>query len=236
MEVDFSHLVVVPNANQHLIMSTNTFGAKNSVLSNLILRLRASSREEGPPQRCTRAICPCLSRPDHGLAILLELISIIAVRSCAATFFLGMWLSSSAVCFFLIATVMRIKDSLEQFQYLAEASRQGNLELIFSALDVLGSTPWVVNKDVFRVVLDVWNSGDALAEIPPAHLDIPDPMKPADYDSNDVSKKDYLMNLKDTINKRRNNHSDRCSVNYKLEIARAVCAPIPFPPRHSPLI
>jgi len=134
----------------------------------------------------------------------------------------------SLVYFPLIATVMRIKDSLEQFQYLAEASRHGNLELIYSALDVLGSTPWVVNKDVFRVVLETWNSGEALADIPPANLDIPDPVKPADYDTNDVSKKDYLMSLKDTINKRRNNHSDRCSVNYKLEIARAVCVGCTF--------
>lgn len=117
---------------------------------------------------------------------------------------------------------MRIKDSLEQHQYLAEAAQQGNLELIFSGLDVLGSTPWIVNKDVFCVVLDVWNSGDEIAGIPPANLDLSDPEKPADYDTNDITKKEYLQVLKETINKRRNNHSERCNVNYKLEIARAV--------------
>ena len=117
---------------------------------------------------------------------------------------------------------MRIKDSLEQSQYLSEASGQGNLELIYASLDVLGSTPWVINKDIFEVVLETWNSGEGLADIPPANLDLPDPEKPADYDTNDVVKKNYLISLKETINKRRNNHSDRCNVNYKLEIARAV--------------
>jgi DNA-directed RNA polymerase len=117
---------------------------------------------------------------------------------------------------------MRIKDSLEQTQYLAEASAQGNLELVYASLDVLGSTPWVVNEDVFRVVLDVWNSGEALADIPPANLDVPDPEKPHDYDTNDKAKNEYIVRLKDALNRRRNNHSDRCSVNYKLEIARAV--------------
>lgn len=121
-----------------------------------------------------------------------------------------------------LATVMRIKDSIEQHQYLREAAANGNLELVFSSLDVLGSTPWVVNEPVFRVVLDVWNSGKGEADIPPAELDVPDPVKPDDYDTNDVSKKNYLAELKDVINKRRNNHSERCSVNYKLEIARAV--------------
>ncbi|KAF8317988.1 DNA/RNA polymerase [Clavulina sp. PMI_390] len=132
------------------------------------------------------------------------------------------WVShNSGAYFYNRSTVMRIKDSIEQQQYVREASQNGNLELIFSALDVLGSTPWVVNREVFNVVLEVWNSGVGLADIPPTDLELPDPEKPADYDTNDVAKKEYLQDLKEVINKRRNNHSDRCSTNYKLEIARA---------------
>ena len=117
---------------------------------------------------------------------------------------------------------MRIKDSNEQLLYLAEASKAGHLELVYSGLDVLGSTPWIINQDVFKVVLEVWNSGQGLPSIPPAIPDIQDPVKPPDMETNNVAKSRYIQELKDAINARRNNHSERCSVNYKLEIARAV--------------
>ncbi|OBZ74536.1 DNA-directed RNA polymerase, mitochondrial [Grifola frondosa] len=77
---------------------------------------------------------------------------------------------------------MRFKDSQEQQSYLRHAAAQGNLELVFAGLDVLGSTPWKINRDIFDVVLQrqkAWMQGKA------------------------------------------NNHSDRCNINYKVEIARA---------------
>ncbi|KAF8335860.1 uncharacterized protein EI90DRAFT_2992928 [Cantharellus anzutake] len=122
------------------------------------------------------------------------------------------------------SSVMRIKGSHEQLLYLAESSKAGHLELVYSGLDVLGSTPWVINQDVFGVVLEVWNSGHGLRSIPPAVPDVPDPVKPPDMDTNNAAKSRYIQEVKDAINARRNNHSERCSVNYKLEIARAFVA------------
>ncbi|KZT54741.1 DNA/RNA polymerase [Calocera cornea HHB12733] len=107
--------------------------------------------------------------------------------------------------------VMRFKDSLEQSAFLRSASIAGHLESMYAALDVLGSTPWTINKPIFDVVLTVWNTGEAFAKIPPIGLNIQDPPKPADYDVNPGARRDY----------RNENHSIRCDVNYKMEIARA---------------
>jgi DNA-directed RNA polymerase len=117
---------------------------------------------------------------------------------------------------------MRYKDSQEQQSYLRHASDRGNLELIYAGLDVLGSTPWQINRKVFDVVLEVWNSGERMGKIPPAVYDAPEPQKPENCDSDPKAKLVYLMRQKGWSQNKASNHSDRCSVNYKVEIARAV--------------
>ncbi|KAI9430871.1 DNA/RNA polymerase [Lactarius indigo] len=103
--------------------------------------------------------------------------------------------------------VMRFKDSQEQQQYLKYASSRGNVELVYAGLDVLGSTPWQINRKIFDVVLEVWNAGYRLGKLPPAVYDEPEPEKTPE----ETDQKARVQN----------NHSERCSVNYKIEIARA---------------
>ncbi|KAI0340467.1 DNA/RNA polymerase [Trametopsis cervina] len=118
------------------------------------------------------------------------------------------------------ATVMRYKDSQEQLSYLKEASNLGNLELVYAGLDVLGSTPWKINREVFDIVLRVWNSGKRLGKIPPVAYDEPEPEKPENYDTDPRARAVYLGRHKSYLTTKANNHSDRCSTNYKIEIAR----------------
>jgi DNA-directed RNA polymerase len=117
---------------------------------------------------------------------------------------------------------MRFKDSQEQQSYLRHASALGNLELVYAGLDVLGSTPWKINRKLFDVVLKVWNSGERMGKVPPAAYDVPEPEKPENYDTDPKARMIYLMRQKTWSEAKANNHSDRCSVNYKIEIARAV--------------
>lgn len=117
---------------------------------------------------------------------------------------------------------MRFKDSQEQQSYIRHASEQGNLELVYAGLDVLGSTPWQVNRKVFDIVLKVWNSGERVCKIPPAVYDLPEPQKPENYEADPKARLVYLTRQKVWNEGRANNHSDRCSINYKIEIARAV--------------
>ncbi|KAL0574450.1 DNA-directed RNA polymerase [Marasmius crinis-equi] len=115
-------------------------------------------------------------------------------------------------------SAMRYKDSLEQQSYLKHASELGNVELVYAGLDVLGSTPWKINRKVFDVVLQVWNTGERLGKVPPANIDTPEPEPPTD--GNPRSKVVYMAKMKQWQQDKASNHSDRCSVNYKIEIAR----------------
>ncbi|CAE6354241.1 unnamed protein product [Rhizoctonia solani] len=124
----------------------------------------------------------------------------------------------------LRSTVMRIKDSPEQLSYLKHASAAGHVDFVYECLDALGETPWRINDKILNVVLQVWNDGKSMAGIPPAHawmerLDIEEPPKPADDDPR--ARATYLFKLKSILADKRNNHGERCNVNYKLEVARA---------------
>ena len=129
------------------------------------------------------------------------------------------------------AQVMRTKDSQEQIDYLRQASEADSLDQIFTGLDVLGSTPWSINRTVFDIASEVWNSGEALADIPikDALLDTSEPEKPENYDTDPRAKDTFRHRVKKAILERRAAHSNRCDVNYKLEIARAVSSFFPPP-------
>ncbi|EEB97159.1 hypothetical protein MPER_03573, partial [Moniliophthora perniciosa FA553] len=115
-------------------------------------------------------------------------------------------------------SAMRYKDSVEQQSYLRRASELGNVELVYAGLDVLGSTPWKINKKIFDVVLEVWNSGERLGKLPPAGYDEPEPEQPKD--GNPKNRVIYITKMKNWLQNKASNHSDRCSVNYRVEIAR----------------
>ncbi|EIW76844.1 DNA/RNA polymerase [Coniophora puteana RWD-64-598 SS2] len=119
------------------------------------------------------------------------------------------------------SSAMRYKDSIEQQKYLQHASALGNCELVYAGLDVLGSTPWKVNEKVFDIVLQVWNSGERLGKMPPAVFDVPEPERPANVETDVKAKTVYGQRMRAWTNDKANAHSDRCSVNYKIEVARA---------------
>ncbi|CAE6504203.1 unnamed protein product [Rhizoctonia solani] len=119
----------------------------------------------------------------------------------------------------LRSTVMRIKDSLEQLSYLKHASAAGHVDFVYECLDALGETPWRINEKILNVVLQVWNQGKGMAGIPPAQLEIEEPPQPEDDDPR--ARATYLFQMKSILTDKRNNHGERCHVNYKLEVARA---------------
>ena len=121
------------------------------------------------------------------------------------------------------SSCMRIKDSPEQLVYLHKASEEDRLNAVLAGLDVLGSTRWRVNRGVFDVVLEAWNTGEAIADIPRAISD-PDPLppKPENYDIDPKAKFHWVNLVKRQQTEEKNRHSLRCDVNYKVETARAV--------------
>ena len=130
------------------------------------------------------------------------------------------WLTHDSGGYFSVRTsAMRYKDSIEQSSYLRAASENNGLEVVLAGLDVLGNTAWNVNREVFDVVLQVWNSGEELADLPPAETIEPEPERPPPDDIK--AKGIYLQRMRQWNANRASNHSQRCDINYKLEIARS---------------
>ncbi|KAK9467353.1 hypothetical protein V1512DRAFT_236752 [Lipomyces arxii] len=117
--------------------------------------------------------------------------------------------------------LMRTKDSAEQLAYIKEACRRHDLTTVYEGLDVLGSAAWIINSRVFEVLAKVWNSGEEFLEIPKqtdGEIEFP-PEPPKDAEP--TARRDWARRCKLMIHERMANHSQRCDVNYKLEISRA---------------
>ncbi|KAH7353629.1 DNA-directed RNA polymerase [Plectosphaerella cucumerina] len=119
------------------------------------------------------------------------------------------------------AHLVRVKNGdKDQRIYTEAAIARGDMDQIFKGLDVLGKTGWRVNTPVFDVMLEAWNSGVALANIPPLHPDIPVPPEP-DASEDPSERRNWIRAVKSAENERSGLHSVRCFMNFQLEIARA---------------
>jgi DNA-directed RNA polymerase len=118
---------------------------------------------------------------------------------------------------------MRFKESAEQGSYLRAASDAGRLEGVFRGLDVLSSTPWRINRDVFEVVLTCWNRGEAIADMPASEENSEYPIveKPDPDDPDPAVRSMYVAKMRDLQAQIKKDHSERCKFNYNLELARS---------------
>jgi DNA-directed RNA polymerase len=123
---------------------------------------------------------------------------------------------------------VRTKGAREQTDYVKTASERGDLNELFASLDVLGKTAWRINRKVFDVVIKVWNSEEEFGDIPPAAKELVLPPEPAASLDPQV-RYEWIQSVRAMQVEAMNNHSKRCSVNFKVEIARAVSFPHSIP-------
>lgn len=117
--------------------------------------------------------------------------------------------------------IMRLKGNDEvQEMYAQAACEKGDLQQVCAGLDVLGKTGWRINQDVLRVILDAWNSGEAIANIPAENPDIPLPPEP-DPSEGEKARAMWRMAVQTLENEKMGYHSQRCYFNLQLEIAQA---------------
>lgn len=120
------------------------------------------------------------------------------------------------------ARVMRVKYGDQDQRYYAEAAAgQGDMQQTFKGLDILGKTSWQINQPVFDVMLEAWNSGEAIASIPQENpkFDVP----PEPQSSQDpLERRRWIRAVKSAENAKIGLHSQRCFQNFQLEIARAL--------------
>jgi len=91
----------------------------------------------------------------------------------------------------------------------------------FKGLDILGKTSWRINQEVFDVMLEAWNSGEAIANIPPETPNLKMPPEP-ELSNDPLERRRWIRAVKLVENARGGLHSQRCFQNFQLEIARAL--------------
>ncbi|OJJ51137.1 hypothetical protein ASPZODRAFT_55285 [Penicilliopsis zonata CBS 506.65] len=107
-----------------------------------------------------------------------------------------------------------------QPQYVKAAMENHGLEHLRAGLDVLGQTGWVINKEVFDVMLEAWNSGKAVANLAPSEPDLQHPPKPSPEDGREAEIQ-WNYKVRDIENLKSGFHSNRCFQNFQMEVARA---------------
>ncbi|KAI4257620.1 MAG: hypothetical protein LQ352_001606 [Teloschistes flavicans] len=116
--------------------------------------------------------------------------------------------------------MVRITDSDEQNEgYIKTAIENGDMDDISAGLDVLARTPWQVNGPVFEVMLEAWNSGEAIGDIAPENPKIQVPPEPTADDRTAYAK--YMNEMKYVANMKFGYKAQRCYQNYQIEVARA---------------
>ncbi|KAM3424288.1 DNA-directed RNA polymerase [Cercospora zeina] len=105
--------------------------------------------------------------------------------------------------------------------YFMAADAQNDLGLLYKGLTALGKVPWKVSHDVFKVQLEAWNSGDAVANFAPLNPDYEMPPEP-DASADPQQRKQWLQECREVANRQGGNHSKRCFQNFQLEIARSM--------------
>ena len=105
-------------------------------------------------------------------------------------------------------------------RYALTASKNGDMSQVFAGLNVLAKTPWKINREVLEVMVDAWNSGKEVAKIPPENPEIeipPEPEPSAPFQERGK----WLRAVKEAENYKAGLKSQRCFLNFQLEVARA---------------
>ncbi|KAK4096538.1 DNA/RNA polymerase [Parathielavia hyrcaniae] len=119
------------------------------------------------------------------------------------------------------SNLIRLKNHEKDQRIYAEAAiERGDMEQMMKGLDVLGKTAWRVNRPVFDVMLEAWNTGEEFANLPSLDPKIPIPPEP-DSTDDPMKKRLWLRAVKVAENEKSGLHSVRCFMNFQLEIARA---------------
>lgn len=115
---------------------------------------------------------------------------------------------------------VRITDDLESIRYAATASGNGDMKQVYACLDILGKTPWRINRGLLKVMLQAWQTGEAFGKIPPEHPEFVLPPQP-DMAKGMSFRQKWLRDIKKIENKKAGVKSVRCFYNFQFEIARA---------------
>ena len=105
-------------------------------------------------------------------------------------------------------------------RYAITAAQNGDMAQVFAGLDALAKIPWKINRGVFDVMAQAWNTGEAIAKIPPENPMSKLPPEPAPSEDFRV-RRDWLKKVQEIENTNSGLRSQRCFMNFQMEVARA---------------
>lgn len=116
---------------------------------------------------------------------------------------------------------VRVKNGdYQSKKYALAASDNGDMEQMFAGLDVLSKTPWRINRGVFEVMLEGWNSGVALGKLAP-EITEPEVSSETSLPEDMTERRKWWQEKRKIANFTAGLRSQRCFQNFQLEIARA---------------
>ncbi|KAF1972177.1 DNA-directed RNA polymerase mitochondrial precursor [Bimuria novae-zelandiae CBS 107.79] len=117
--------------------------------------------------------------------------------------------------------VVRMKNQdHSQRAYAESAIANGDMEKLLSGLDVLSKVPWQINKDVFKVMVQAWNSGEGIGAMVAENDNLVRPKEPP-ADAPESARRQWIDAIRRIDGERSGLHSQRSFQNYQLETARA---------------
>ena len=116
--------------------------------------------------------------------------------------------------------MVRIKNNYLGKRYAITACSSGDMALTFAGLDVLGKTPWRINRPVLEAMIEAWNTGEKFAEIPPEEPVVDMPPEPSASEA-PQKRIEWIKQVKAIENFKSGQRSNRCFQNFQLEVARA---------------
>jgi DNA-directed RNA polymerase, mitochondrial len=137
------------------------------------------------------------------------------------------WVTRSSGGYLRYASqLVRTHFNAEHTAYIAAADARGHLSHVYESLDVLGSVGWRIHERVYEVMMRVWNGGvEGMPGFPTfSELDVElGKIRAVDtQDMGDAEKREHVARKRKLEVARRNAFSQRCDLNYKMEIAKAV--------------
>nr|XP_010904634.1 DNA-directed RNA polymerase 3B, chloroplastic isoform X2 [Elaeis guineensis] len=117
---------------------------------------------------------------------------------------------------FLPSYVMRTHGAKDQQDAIKSVPRK-QLQKVFKALDILGSTKWRVNRPILDVVEGIWSKGGGIAGLVD-RVDIPVPERSDSEDSVEIRK--WRWRVRKVKKANNEMHAQRCDTELKLSVAR----------------
>lgn len=105
---------------------------------------------------------------------------------------------------------VRLRGDATQRAMLKSYEQNKGLQRILLGLDILGGTGWKINQPVLQVMIQAWNEGMQIGALPPK-LDASALLQQAQNPRERYQAQNTIQA----------NHSQRCDLNYKLEIAKS---------------